>query len=373
MSRCDGTGAPSPRGSGDPQARDYWSWGLTMPDPFREISEAEVHALLPHWDVGAFVGLPGERGGTANPAVVVDTSQGRFFVKRRNPRYAALEMLHHDHALMEHLAGKRYPTPLAVVSREGRRWVEADGDVFELYPYMPGDPHDPSDLAEVEAAGRALAAFHKAASDFTPPPGKAWPRYHDPAKTVEALEWALTELVEGAADRQTVEGLRKVALDLARDLPDGAYWSCPQMLVHGDWHPANVKYSRGEVCGVFDLDWATRQPRLVDIADGVMFFAGVRPTPVDGGDIRSLTQPFGLEPARTNRFMAGYLSVGEVTSEELRLLPSFMLARWLYCRADPMRRKIPRGDALAYLLDGIRGPIEEIRHMTTVTGPFTEC
>ena len=138
-----------------------------MPDPFREITKDEVIRLLPLWDAGDFLGLPGERGGTANPAAVVDTTRGRFFLKRRNPRYSAPEMLRHDHALMEHLAAKDFPAPLALPSHDGRRWVEVDRDAFELYPYIPGGPHDPSDLAEIEEAGRCLAAFHAAMASRT--------------------------------------------------------------------------------------------------------------------------------------------------------------------------------------------------------------
>jgi len=335
------------------------------------VGEDEARRVLANWDVGELVGFPGERGGTANPAVVVDTAAGRFFLRRRNPRYSGPEMLRHDHALMEHLAAKWVCTPLAALSRSGQRWADVAGRIYELYPYLPGEPHDPQSEAQIRDAGRALALFHRAAEDFVAPPGKEWPRYHDPAKTIEALNWALGRLAgrkeptsggrTPAQARADLQRLLQVAEELAASLTDADYANCPQALVHGDWHPANVKYREDRICGIFDLDWATRQPRLVDLADGVMFFAGRRSAPLDASDIRSLTQPFVLDPDRTAALFEGYRSVGDLPPAELALLPGFLLARWLYCRADPMRRKIAPEEAIDYLLDGIWGPIREIR------------
>ncbi len=342
-----------------------------MPELSLYVDEAEVRRALPHWDVGALSRLPGERGGTANPAVVVETGSARYFLKRRNPRYSSPESLLHDHALMEHLAGKGLCTPLALPSRTGCRWAETEGHVYELYPYMPGAPHDPESDAQIAEAGRQLAAFHQAASGFAPPPGKQWPRYHDPANTIAALQWAEEELASRTgptpaglrldAALAQVRRLLHVAAALADDFTDDEYAGYPVLTVHGDWHPANVKYQGDHICGIFDLDWATRQPRLVDLADGLIYFAGRRTARMDPSDIRTLTAPFELHNDRTRVFLRGYLEQGEISNRELGALPRFMLARWLYSRADPMRRKIPREEALDYLLDGIWGPINTIR------------
>ncbi len=336
-----------------------------------QVTEDEALRVLGNWDVHEVLGFPGERGGTANPAVVLDTTAGRLFVKRRNPRYSAPEMVHHDHALMEHLASKGLCTPLALRTRRGQRWARTDAGVYELYPYLPGEPHDPSSEAQVREAGRALARLHEATRDFEPPPGKVWPRYHDPAHTIEALRWAVGELSgrqeptpAGRAPedaREEVRELLAVAEGLAATFPDEAYAGGETTTVHGDWHPGNVKYERNCICGIFDLDWATRQPKLVDLADGVMFFAGTRPAPLDASDIRSLTQPFELHAARTRAFLDGYRDVVRLPEHALSPLPRFILARWLWCRADPMRRKVPREEAIDYLLDGVWEPIRRLR------------
>ncbi len=352
-----------------------------MPELSLWVDEGEVRRVLPSWDVGRLLGFPGERGGTANPAVVVDTERGRYFLKCRNLRYAAPAFLRHDHALMEHLADKGLCTPLALRSNTGRRWAGAAGQVYELYPYMPGEAHEPSSEEQLAEAGRQLAAFHQAAGDFYPPPGKEWPRYHDPANTIAALEWAAQELTSqtgptpAARQREAaladVRRLLDVATELAADFTDTEYTRHPMLTVHGDWHPANVKYHNDRICGIFDLDWATRQPRLVDLADGLIYFAGRRTARMDPADIRTLTAPFELDSDRMRIFLHGYIEHGAVSARELEALPRFMLARWLYCRADPMRRKIPREEAVDYLLDGIWGPMNVIRALVLCDDLFT--
>ncbi|MGQ9732203.1 MAG: phosphotransferase enzyme family protein [Candidatus Zipacnadales bacterium] len=334
------------------------------------LSEAEVVRVLPYWDVGALLSVSTEGSGTANPAVVIETAAGRFFLKRRHPRYSMPQQLHHDHALMEHLANKGLCTPLAVRARNGQRWVEVEGYVYELYPYMPGEVHDPHNKEQVREAGRVLARLHRATESFTPPPGKVWPRYHAPAQIIEALEWALAQLANcrkpTPSGRNVVKATQEIARllalaqQLAHTFTEADYASCPRVLIHGDWHPTNVRYHQDSICCIFDLDWATIQPRLVDIADGVLFFAGRRRTPFQGNDIRSLTQPFSLDPEWTELFLEAYTGTVPLEPQEWALLPRFMLTRWLFCRADPMRRKIPSHEAIDYLLDGIWGPIREI-------------
>ncbi len=94
--------------------------------------------------------------------------------------------------------------------------------------------------------------------------------------------------------------------------------------------------SHDEVCGIFDLDWATLQPRALDLADGLFLFAGVRKTETDPTDIVSLTQTWqpALERART--FIEAYLRIETITDEEWAVLELVVRARWLYCRIGGM-------------------------------------
>jgi Ser/Thr protein kinase RdoA (MazF antagonist) len=106
----------------------------------RAIEPDELEAVLAHYPVGDLIAPPESGGGTANANLKIRTASGAYFLKRRNPRYAQPGFVAFDHALMEHLARYRVATPLALISRQGRRWVEISRGVYELFPSHPGGP-----------------------------------------------------------------------------------------------------------------------------------------------------------------------------------------------------------------------------------------
>ncbi|MFQ6099123.1 MAG: phosphotransferase, partial [Armatimonadota bacterium] len=139
-------------------------------------------------------------------------------------------------------------------------------------------------------------------------------------------------------------------------LPDALYASLPACVIHGDYHPANLKFRGDEVVGIFDLDWATLQPCARDLADGLLFFAARRRTDIDDRDIASLTQAPQIDIERSLVFVDAYLQCGSIENAEIAALPEFMRARWLYCRAAGMA-KVEPPRRVAFLLNEIEGPL----------------
>src|SRR5438067_2426931 len=132
----------------------------------RQIAEEKLCAVLERYAVGPLTAAPEPGGGTANANVTLQTASGRYFLKRRNPKYADERYVAFDHRLMEDMAPHGAGTPLAALTREGSSWLRMDGAVYELYPYQPGGSHDRHSLSELAAAGRALARFHRAVRSF---------------------------------------------------------------------------------------------------------------------------------------------------------------------------------------------------------------
>ncbi len=325
-----------------------------------------VHALpsetvvevLARYGVGCLTAPPRNGGGTANANVMVETQTGRYFLKRRNPKYARREFVTYDHRLMEHLAPFALGTPLAVPSQSGERWLEWDGAIYELYPYQEGDTLESVSVAQLTVAGERLAAFHQAARSFTAPEGKAWPRYHDPARIREGIREMDTALQERLA-APDYDYLWNLVETLECEYPDSRYDALPKTVVHGDYHPGNLKFKGDTVVGVFDLDWSTQQPRLLDLADGVFLFAGLRQTAIDAADIVSLTQTWIPCPERTRAFMRGYLSRESVTGEEWAVLSWAVCARWLFCRVAG-RLKLPEERRIEYVVNGLLTPLHAL-------------
>ncbi len=328
--------------------------GATIVDR-RPITPEVVARILENYEIGRARGEPVSVGGTANANVSVETDQGRYVIRRRNAKYAVPAYVAFDHRFMEHLARHGAPTPLALPTRFGQRWIVMEGDTFEVFPFRPGRAHDRASLAEIRAAAEALAAIHRAAASFEPPPGKEWPRYDDPAQV--RLEWGALDGLDPYLSAQ-LELIERV-------LPDAVYNALPKHVIHGDFHPANVTFTEsGSVAGVWDMDWCTVQPRIRDVADGLIFFGGLRDGDVDSADIRKLTRTWLPDAARFAAFLSAYEETCPLSADERRLLPAFMRARWLHCRTIG-RSKVPPEERMAFFINGLMEPLRALDEFET--------
>ncbi|MFQ6098228.1 MAG: phosphotransferase, partial [Armatimonadota bacterium] len=165
------------------------------------LSHRDVQRVLAHYDVGDAYGVTADGGGTANANFLVRTPARTLFLRRRNPRYTAPDMLEFDHRLQQHLACAGLCTPLAIPTRDGNTWLRLDDSVYELYPYVEGHCHDRQNVAQVADAARHLARFHAATAGFDTRGQKRWPRYDSPSLIREALReaWGLASSDEQRA------------------------------------------------------------------------------------------------------------------------------------------------------------------------------
>jgi homoserine kinase type II len=327
----------------------------------RDIPADTVDEIIAHYDIGPLTAPPHPAGGTANANVRITTAAGEYFLRRRNPKYAAEPFVAFDHALMAHLTQSGLPTPREVLTRDGAAWVRHGDDVYEMFHYQPGGPHDRNSVPQIAAAGRALAAYHHATSSFRPLPGKDWPRYDDPWLIREGIAGIEAQLRHRMPARD-IEYLSAQVTLLERELPDDRYHALPKLVVHGDYHPGNLLFQNDEVVGIFDLDWATFQPRARDLADGVFLFAGERDTDIDASDIFSLTQTWRPSRERARVFVDAYLGSGRLTEDESDALPLTVRARWLYCRVAGIVKVAPER-RIEYFRAGLLEPLRVLDSM----------
>jgi len=325
------------------------------------LPEPEARLALQCWLLPGAVDAIEPGSGTANASVIVRAGAHTLLLKRRNPRYAKDAWVRFDHALMAHLAAGGIPVPVALPARDGNRWAATDDAVYELYPFMLGDEHAWGDFAQVHAAGEMLGRFHLASADFDAPADKRWPRYHSPTDIASGLASLQSEPLRAtAAQTDALSLAASVAEGLRTRIPDDRYWSLPRTIVHGDWHPGNLKFAGNAVAGVFDLDWCTSQPRMIDLADGLLFFCSHRAEPIVPGDIWSLTQSFRMDADLVVAFGEGYRTHIMPTPAELAALPDLMRSRWLYCRIDAAARKIDRERRLKFIARDLATPLDWI-------------
>ncbi|BAS28390.1 CotS family spore coat protein [Limnochorda pilosa] len=112
----------------------------------------------------------------------LETGRGPLCLKRlRQPAEPAAFSV----GAQEHIARAGGPVPPVLRSRSGSPWVEVDGAVFVLYPWIDGRRARFTPEADLGPAVRALAAFHRTSRGFQPPEAcrvssklGSWPRHY---------------------------------------------------------------------------------------------------------------------------------------------------------------------------------------------------
>jgi Ser/Thr protein kinase RdoA (MazF antagonist) len=200
--------------------------------------------------------------------------------------------------------------------------------------------------------------LHVAAADFQSV-DKGWDRFDKPAAALALTEHllAMDPTPEQAAVLDTLQGCSTA---LCASFPDSLYEALPHLTIHGDYHPANLKCVEAVVTGLFDFDMACWQPRVLDVADGLLYFGLVRESPFDGRSMAALTRGGTLDPARMRALAEGYAQHVALTPEEVAAVPQAMLARWIYSRLAGLR-KVPREEWLTYATADVAGPAEWLR------------
>jgi Ser/Thr protein kinase RdoA (MazF antagonist) len=126
---------------------------------------------------------------------------------------------------------------------------------------------------------------------------------------------------------------RDWASQAANKLPDPLFTRLPHTLIHGDIQPANLLVRDGRIAAFLDLDWCGWQARIYDLAYAFLFCCSTHTTPIEGGDIWSLTQPPIPQPNLFKDFLEVYEeAAAPLSREERAALPAQITLTWCHCR-----------------------------------------
>ncbi|NOY79730.1 MAG: phosphotransferase [Kiritimatiellaeota bacterium] len=312
-------------------------------------------------------------GGTAGKTWKVVTSRGKWLLRLRGVRTSSDRLIAFDHALRRHLLDHGIPTVVPLRRRDGRSFIRIEGRACEVYPFIEGRSLSGAGAPEIAAAARSLARFHAATREFVggsdlPPPAQystlgvpeTSPRLEDPILLTRVYEKLAAR--PGAVRFESAVAATFAWLRRLREEFDDTVWGrLPRVVQHGDYTLANLLFGpNGEVCGIFDLDWACRGPRVRDVADGLFFVAGRRRSPLRPGDIRSLTEPVELDPERCALWLKCYEETAPLGPEEWEAVPLALAARWLSVRAEGMA-KVPADERLDFCFGPIAAPLRQLQ------------
>lgn len=265
---------------------------------------------------------------------LIRSEAGDFVLKERAPASVSIQQVAFGHALQLRLEASSYPVASLVGTRTDRRsFVEVEGRVYDLTRLIRAGSYDRTE-GQARGAGRALVAF-QATLAGTPPQEGAEPQgvlYHrrgdldTVARQLPPWQAAVREEGAHAVEVDVPKAMRALLERYRRageEADSAGYHLWPRTLVHGDWHPGNLLFREDHVAGVFDFDTARFEPRVIDIANGLLQFAIET-----GGSGDPSTWPDGFNESLCNAFLAGYDSFDSrfvLSVAEAKALPWLMI------------------------------------------------
>jgi Ser/Thr protein kinase RdoA (MazF antagonist) len=303
------------------------------------MSEEELAALLAHYpEAGTLKGRIRDSGRPYSAGTLVETTAGRFFLKKRSCSFRPRGDVLWRHRLISHLVAQGFPTPPILANAEGRTLTERDGFCYELFAAAQGEdryreyhswmPFERTEHAR--AAGEMLARFHVATRGFSradaTPPGRS-PRTPMSARfdlavapdllgAVEARIAASEALSAYFAGIRWKDELSGLYLDFHRELRRYLPGTEPAV-THGDWHANNMLFDGDAVASVIDFHLADVSFRAYDLA-----------VALDRNGIRWLDilagQPDAVRYDVLEELLRGYGSVLPLSMVEAELLGALL-------------------------------------------------
>mgnify|MGYP001320557710 CR=1 FL=1 len=300
--------------------------------------------------------------GTGNRSFRARAGGRGFFVRVRNPKYAAEDAMRFESDLLADLREQGLPVFPPLLSAEGLPWAWIGNACVQVSPLVTGEEFATGNAAQMASAGRFLSRLHREGRRFLGDPRKQWDR-----EDSFMIAFAGFDLVRNRdAEEHYTADLNAVAASIhrfLRDLPPQRFWTLPQSVVHGDFHQGNLLFRGDALAGVFDWDYACEHPRLKDLANALMFLCARFPRPLDAGDIRTYVQPRRFEPAWVAAFLDAYEEGDPLRPEEWAALPAMMVGRWLQIRACAII-KLPEDERLAAFCEGMAETLDALWSFT---------
>ena len=260
-----------------------------LADTIRRITEEA-------YDLGRLTRVKEILGGYCNRSYAVWIADGdqvqRYFLRLYNPDVMENEILF-EHALLAHLRSKGFTLAAAVIPRRNGSTIvsspppeshRGEKALWALFEYLDGEDKyswTDTDLTDKEfiSAAEILAHFHTCGKGFKKPAGadRAQPRIMAFISTMkDTFSGFLEQGSDRRCDRLFADKFELIceALDDAAAF-DARFQGMPELPIHCDYHPGNLKYRDEKGVGIFDFDWSKIDYRLFDVALALIYFTSI--------------------------------------------------------------------------------------------------
>jgi Ser/Thr protein kinase RdoA (MazF antagonist) len=305
----------------------------------------DLNGVLAYYDLGDPLGAqPAERG-YVNATWDIDTTSGRYFLKRYHPSLRNTATIRTQHTLIEHLRRSDFPAPAVLHTITDDTLLISNGEYYEVQEYVEGDFYSHEQPAHLQEAARVLGRYHSITAGFQTIAlrrkelygpvflrrnlGKlvtAWGLEYNPSFTTVIRQ--LASQTDDLETRFTTHG------------------SLPHLVIHGDYYADNLLFRDNCIVGVVDYDKAGWQPRVAELAEALVYFASPRPGPT-----KHIVYSGPLEWKTVERFLLHYTSVIKLNENEIRALPDYVGCIWMQVS---LRRLLEQHRRPAYAAEALR-------------------
>jgi homoserine kinase type II len=279
--------------------------------------------VLSHYGLGQPETVRLVEDGLVDDNWIVRTGRGRYFLKRHHPVRSDPDRLRAQHALVRRLRAAGFPAPNIRLTLSGDSLLILDGRAYELQDYIDGEAYDPGRSSHLEAAGATLAHYHTLLEGFAPPALCTLEALYTPVQ----LHLYLARLCESwqvEQDSDLASVARQLRLKADRlAVRFAGYEGLPYRVIHGDYWAGNLLFEGDRVVGVLDYDKAAWQPRLAELAEGLVYFSSSRP-----GHFQHLAYPGFLQWEPFGGFLRAYATVAGLSEAEILTLPDTICLLW---------------------------------------------
>jgi homoserine kinase type II len=308
------------------------------------LSEMVCGIMENHYDLGKMTRVKEVLGGYCNKSYAVWMSVNdrvrRYFLRLYNPNVIEKEILF-EHALLNHLRSNGFTLAAAIIpGRNGTTLVHTPAPeghpgstaLWALFDFLEGEDKyswTHTDLTDKEfiSAAEILAHLHHCGYGFKKPPGadRAQPRI---MPFIATFKETFSAFLQRTQDRRC-DGLFKSNFEpICKALDDAvshdvSFRGMPELPIHCDYHPGNLKYRDEKGVGIFDFDWSKIDYRLFDVALGLVYFTSIWDT-----------QQAGLRHDKLTLFLSTYYAACHdlahidplIKQEQRNLVPMLSIA-----------------------------------------------
>ena len=256
------------------------------------VAEHLRSIMASHYDIGGLSDIKKLDRGYINVSYEIETMKDnkkqKYFL-RRYKRGIREEEVRFEHSIVKHLMKKQFSLSAGLIIKKDRstyvKEIEERGDqknevYYAIFEFLNGKDKYTWDNPvctekELENAARVLAQYHSAVYDLQYE-GK---RYE--AKIIDLLPTIAGNLMKYAKRTGTtkfddyflkhIDYSLSVIDNMVRHIIRNDYNRMPQLAIHADFHPGNLKFRRGCIVGLFDFDWSKIDVRCYDVALAITY------------------------------------------------------------------------------------------------------